>query len=110
MTFPDIDSQDYVTNSERQLHPTIPEVVYVVYYLNIKNEWMWSLPTFYLENAQKHAGQLDCPTKILTYNLSDIHEVSLEERKVWRPKPKRRVRQPTHIPTKKVRRIRRIVE
>jgi hypothetical protein len=109
MSFPTIDSQDYVTNPERSEPINTPSKIYVVYYLGLNNKWIWSLPTFYLENAQKHASSLDRPTHILTYDLSEKIEVSEQDRLEWNPdrnKPKRRVRQPTFVP--KMKRVRRL--
>lgn len=94
------------TPIETMKHTEIPTRVYVVYYLGLQGDWIWSYPSFYLINAHKHAGALDRPTKILTYDLTNNVEVSDLDRQKWRPKPKRRIRRPTSVPkTKRVRRI-----
>lgn len=110
MTFPDIDSQDYVTNPERSKPPETPTKVYVVYYLGLHGNWIWSLPNFYLENARKYAALLDRPTRILTYDLTNDVKITDKDRVDWNPQtraPKhaRRVRQPTTVPKKRVRKV-----
>ncbi len=110
MTFPELDSQDYITNHDRSKPIEMPKEVYVVYYLGLQGDWIWSLPSFYLENAHKHASALDRPTKILTYKLTDEVEVTSQDRIDWKPKRARRVRKPTSVPKPKMKRVRRIAE
>lgn len=69
MTFPAIDSRDFVTNPETSRPPETPQTVWVVYYLGNSGSWLWSYPTFYYENAVKQAECLDRPTRILEYAL-----------------------------------------
>ena len=87
-TFPIIDTQDFVTNKDRSISPSIepPTKVYVVYYLGCNGNWLFSLPTFYYENAEKQAAILDRPNIILTYNLSQQNKISPERKNELRAK------------------------
>lgn len=87
-SFPNIDTQDFITNKSRTVSPTIepPTEVYVVYYLGNNGNWLFSLPTFYYENAEKQAASLDRPNIILTYNLSQKNIIAPERIKELRAK------------------------
>lgn len=86
--FPDIDPQDFVTNSDKSVSPSIepPKEVYVVYYLGRNGKWLFSLPTFYYENAEKTAAALMRQNEILTYHLSQRNKISPERIEELRPK------------------------
>lgn len=73
MTFPTIDSRDFVTNPETSRPPETPQKVWVVYYQGDSGQWIWSYPTFYYENALKQVTALNRPSRILEYALmSDV--------------------------------------
>lgn len=92
---PTINPQDYITNMERSNPPdnVEPFEIYVVFYRGDSGQWIWNIPTFYKEHAERFARCLNRPTQILTYQLT-ANEVVL----------RRRVRQPTK--PKRIRRVR----
>jgi len=85
---PDMDFQDFVTNPNKSISPSVepPIEVYVVYYLGRSGNWLFSLPTFYYENAEKDAAALDRPNIILTYHLSQQNKISQERKDELRAK------------------------
>lgn len=70
MTYPPIDSKDFVFNLDRSRPVETPHKVWVVYYQAIDGHWVWSYPTFYYENALKEVAALSRPMVILEYNLA----------------------------------------
>jgi len=96
MTFPDIDSRDYVTNIESSKPVETPRTVWSVYYQGLSGDWIWSLPTFYKENAIKLAAIYapHRPVRILRYVLDGEEPVEVPVQKI----------------VKKIRKVRQVIE
>jgi len=60
---------------------SLPNTIYVVYYLSVNNEWRPSIPTPYKENAIKHAKIFDA-SKIVEYSMEQVVPFSKKVRKI----------------------------
>jgi len=82
-----VDSEDYVTNSERSHPKEIPDKLYVVSYIK-DGEIIWTFPSFYEENILKRSALMSQNHDIIEYTLTSIKPVTkkLKLRKIRRTK------------------------
>ena len=101
MTYPNIDTLDYTTNITASKPVKTPTTIWVVYYKGLQGDWIWSLPTFYKENAEKLAKTYatELPTRILEYKLVD--DTKFMPTSTTKKLPKK---------SKKIKKVRQIVE
>ena len=100
MTFPKMNTRDYVTNDEVSHPIATPQTVWVVYYLDDDNEWTWSLPSFYKINAERIAAIYASSGRqvhILQYVLNNEWKIDKPVQKIV--KKIRKVRQVKQITT-----------